>query len=204
MLATIAPVRSRTDRLGVCASAACAVHCAIAPVIPFVAPAVATWWSSPLVHVLGAVLVVPLALIALHGGRKRHGRRGPLRCAWCGCVAICLALLPWWTALPAPTWTWGAPQAICSPDTCCPTIIANATGGAIVAPWPTLITLLGSLLLVAGHLGNLVAGCRGCDPAALAMHKDGAIATLRLARRPAVPVLSPWGRRSPYRPDDRC
>jgi hypothetical protein len=155
MLALAPSSRPMADCVGVGASAACAVHCALAPMVPLFAPAIVSWWSSPVVHILGALLVVPLALVTLHRGRWHHGRNWPVCCGWLGCAAICLALLPWWAALTPVTWSWGTPAAVCGHAGCCPSVVVDDAGGSISLPWAALITLLGSLLLVAGHVGNL-------------------------------------------------
>ena len=164
MLAANPSSRPLADCLGISVSAACAVHCAIGPLITILAPTFATWWSTPLVHILGAMLVVPVALVAMHRGRQQHGRRWPQRYGWIGSAVICLALLPWWATLTPVTWSWGMPSAsTCEHSSCCPALVTSPDGGSIVLPWPTLLTIAGSLLLITGHLSNLRGLC--CRPA---------------------------------------
>lgn len=142
--------RERWDRLGIWASIACALHCLAAPLLFLLVPRMAGVWSHPWSHALIALFVLPLALFALGRGYRMHGRVWVVAAAGVGCVFLLGGgLLPWWEG-----------EAV--QDSCCPSIETLDSGEASLA-WPasSLATLFGSVLLVAGHLGNL-ASCRCC------------------------------------------
>lgn len=152
-----APARHPLDRLGIGASLVCAVHCLAAPVVFALAPAVLGWWSDPRVHLAGAVLVVPVAAVALIAGYRHHARWWVLVLGGLGVVGILAGLLPpGWLPSP-PTWSTGGPAAGAACDeVCCPTLANSAADGwTLVLPWGGVLTTLGGLALVAAHVGNL-------------------------------------------------
>ncbi|MEM7307694.1 MAG: MerC domain-containing protein [Planctomycetota bacterium] len=151
------------DRLGVWASVACAVHCLAAPLIFLALPAVAGIWAHPGSHALMALLVVPLAIAALGSGFRVHRKAWVLAiaAAGIGCILVSCAL-PFVAAQEEAAVEAGAEgeaEAACA--SCCPQIVPDETGEVGVR-WPpaSIAAMVGSGLLVAGHLGNLA--CRRC------------------------------------------
>lgn len=145
------------DQWGTWASGLCAVHCALSPLIIIALPNLGSLWSSPLAHVIGAALVVPLALIVLERGRRRHHCRWPLTLGILGSLALIVALLPAWSQISGISFSWGTGvdgMLAETADACCSTVSISRASGIIVLPWPTIITFVGSLLLISGHLGN--------------------------------------------------
>ena len=76
------------DRAGIVASIACAIHCMVAPLILVFAPLLGSWWVNPLTHVLIAALVLPLAIIGLRSGVRRHGRKWIVLVGGCGAALV--------------------------------------------------------------------------------------------------------------------
>jgi hypothetical protein len=147
---------SRWDRLGVCASVACAFHCLAAPLLFLAAPTFAGIWAHPSSHALIGLLVLPLAGTVLIRGYCVHRKLWVATAAVFGIACILLgSVLPF---LEGET-------AACAAETCtscCPRIVPDGAGGFTFG-WPSasLATIAGSALLVACHLGNL-AYCRCC------------------------------------------
>ena len=149
----------RADQIGIWASALCAVHCAISPLLIVLAPAFAAWWVAGSVHIAAAVVVIPLALLALYAGWLKHACKWPLICAGVASLLIILGLSPFASALTPLHLTWGTvPEGINQFDmavVCCPTLNVSGSGGSLVLPWVTMLTLFGSLLLIIAHAGNI-------------------------------------------------
>jgi len=164
------------DRVGITASVACAIHCLIAPFLLLLLPTLGTVWAAPWVHWVLAVLVLPLAMLVVYRGYRRHRKRWVLAAALCGAALVTAGLVaphindrPLVQA-PAPAFlvsmggsTSTSPMteahASCA-EGCCPTLAVSDTGAATLGiPAGGLLTILGSLLLIAGHSGNLLA-CR--------------------------------------------
>ncbi|MEM1271992.1 MAG: MerC domain-containing protein, partial [Bacteroidota bacterium] len=102
------------DRVGIGVSALCAVHCLAVPLVAVTLPFWFVEASHEWVHVVLALVLVPVTLIAM---RHAHGRRSVLALLGAGMALVVSALL-----LPE-----GAEMAV---------------------------TLIGSLLLIAGHTMN--------------------------------------------------
>ena len=163
------------DRLGVGASIACAVHCMVAPLLFLAAPTFAGIWAHPSSHALIALLVVPLAGTVLFRGYRLHGRKWVAATALAGVACILVG-----SALPflgdeEPVRADSASEGVVAAgteeaaepvelfcDNCCPQLVEDENGETTLG-WPpaSIATVLGSMLLVACHLGNLVA-CRCC------------------------------------------
>ncbi len=176
--------RSWLDRVGIGASVLCAIHCVAAPFLLLLLPTAGSIWSHPAVHWLLAALVVPLALWVLYKGYRKHGKKLTLYAASLGAVLIVAGLIaPMVTTQPMVQFSapqmfegWGTPPATteaCS-DACCPSIVQSASTGSstIMLPPGSVLTTLGSLLLILGHSSNLLAcrcfhkhGSRGEDKA---------------------------------------
>lgn len=66
------------DGLGVLASSLCLVHCLCLPLLAFALPGLVATLGGEVVHRVLLAFVLPLALIALPLGYRRHRVRGPL------------------------------------------------------------------------------------------------------------------------------
>ncbi len=164
MSATADAASTRWDRLGVFASVACTVHCIAGPFLFLAVPTFAEVWSHPAAHALIALFVLPLAATVLLRGYRAHGRTWVAACAWVG-VAFVLSgcVLPF-----VGTEAAAAESGACA--SCCPQLVTSADGSGIAGvEWPpaSIATVLGSVFLVAAHLGNL-AYCRCCAAASAA------------------------------------
>jgi hypothetical protein len=60
------------DRLGISASLLCIVHCLLAPALAISIPLISTWAIPNWFHWLMAVIIFPVAFLALWRGFKRH------------------------------------------------------------------------------------------------------------------------------------
>jgi len=146
----------RWDRMGVCASILCAVHCAVAPLLFLAVPTFAGIWAHPSSHALIAMLVLPLAGTVVLRGYRVHRRRWVAASAALGGMCIVVG-----SCLPFVSEVEPNPETEACMS-CCPQIVADEDGEATLGlPPASIATILGSLLLIAGHLGNLV-GCRCC------------------------------------------
>jgi len=127
---------ARLDRIGVVASAACAVHCLVAPLLMLALPVTGAIWSHWSVHWILAVLVLPLACWVIYRGYRRHGRRLALVAAGLGSALIVagLMILPmvdtdWGVSASLPAWMGGGlaataggaegEHAACADAACC-------------------------------------------------------------------------------------
>ena len=147
------------DRLGVWASIACAAHCLVAPFLFLAVPTFAGIWAHPSSHALVALLVLPLAAMVLLRGYRSHQRHWVAAAAMVGmgCILVGCAL----PFLEDGGEAAAAATTACQ-DNCCPQIVQEEDGSTTLG-WPpaSIATLLGSVLLVASHMGNL-ACCRSC------------------------------------------
>jgi len=152
---------SRWDRLGIWASAACAVHCLIAPALFLLAPALAEVWANPASHAIIALVVLPVAATVLRRGFRLH------RKAWIAVtttVGILLILIG--CVLPYLAETAVAAAGACTE--CCPHLLEGSDGELqLTLPPASIVTVLGSLFLVASHVGNLVYTRSCCSPVVL-------------------------------------
>jgi len=155
---TAGEVVHRWDRLGVWASAACAVHCLAAPLLFLAAPAFAGICAHPLSHALFALLVLPLAGTVLLRGYRVHRRPWVAAAAVLGSGCILTGSLLPFLGIGAV-----APEAGTCVE-CCPRLVPDGAEVTTLS-WPlvSVVTILGSSLLTACHLGNL-ACCRRCGP----------------------------------------
>ncbi|WP_428386246.1 MerC domain-containing protein [Mucisphaera sp.] len=162
------PRSANLDRLGIVASAACAIHCLAAPFLFMLLPAVGSVWSHPSVHWILAALVLPLALFVVLRGYRLHRRRSAPIALVLGVTLILagLALPSLAAGSPPPT---GEPLAMAAngeesglaasacTESCCPTVTQDAETGTIAVDVPpaSIVTLIGSLFLVLAHAINL-------------------------------------------------
>ena len=148
----------RFDRLGKAVSGLCAVHCFLTPFLLISAPVVGRVWSAPWVHAVVASAVLPLAAWVLFRGFRHH------RKMWIA-VAATLGILLILGGLVAPL--MAAPQNLTTghhEEGCCTTVQVDEAGRVDVdVTWGAILTALGSLGLIAAHVGNLRhTSCSGC------------------------------------------
>ena len=107
-------VLAKADRIGICASILCAIHCAAAPFLLLLLPAFGKIWAHPLSHILVAMLVVPLAAFSIRRGYLTHQKKWVLVTAYIGIfVVLTGATLPAFSKEPEAQ----AAQAIDSEET---------------------------------------------------------------------------------------
>ena len=140
------------DKVGYWASSACAVHCLLSPLLFLALPAFGQVWAHPSTHALMALIVVPLACRVLLKGYRSHRKRWILGSTLLGIVCILIgSALPYWGGADALA-TGGATDCA----GCCPTVVTDASGDTQVRfPPATIVTIFGSLFLIAAHWGNL-------------------------------------------------
>lgn len=83
----------RLDLAGIAASTLCALHCLLGPAVLVMAPAMGRFWTDPLTHWVIALVVGPVALLAVWRGSRVHGRRWLLHLAGLGVALIVAALI---------------------------------------------------------------------------------------------------------------
>lgn len=137
------------DRAGVFASVACAIHCAIAPLIFIALPTLGGLWAHPVSHLSIAAFVLPVAAFALRNGFRTHGRKWVVALGTFGILFVLAgAVLPYLT-VPA-----HAEDFACE---CCPSFVVDEATGteSLHVPPATIVTLIGGIALVVAHTANL-------------------------------------------------
>ena len=155
------PSLRRFDHLGIVVAIACAAHCMAAPVLLVLAPALGGVWSHPASHAGIAVLVLPVAALALRRGILQHGRLWIVALGIAGVALVLVgALLP---IVDSPDPLPNASAASAPVDTCCPSVeIAPDTGTwSLHVPLASVVSLLGGIALLGAHFGNIRC-CRIC------------------------------------------
>ena len=155
------PAEKKVDRLGVMLSAFCAIHCIATPFVFLLLPAFGKTWAHPATHWVAAAFVIPIAIVMVRRGFKRHGRKWVVATAAAGILLILGG-----AAAPhvqkamegnaAMTASAGQDAAGCGNEACCPSVTIAADGTAsfnITAA--SVLTSLGGLLLIVTHIGNL-------------------------------------------------
>lgn len=84
------------DRVGVVLSVLCAIHCAVTPFLLILLPTFGKIWSHPASHWGMALFVVPIAVVMLTTGYRRHRRRAIIATGVLGIVFVIVgAILPY-------------------------------------------------------------------------------------------------------------
>jgi len=180
----------KADRIGVIASTLCAIHCAVTPFLLLALPSFGKIWSHPASHWGMALFVVPVAVVMMSTGYRRHRRRWILATGTAGVLFVVVgAAVPYLEKNPAPAeaevftyvvgeelpgevggadepfvWVKGEelPESDC--DSCCPSLRTDADGNLrLHVPLASIVTTLGGLALIVTHVGNLCccSACRG-------------------------------------------
>lgn len=157
-----------SDHLGIIASALCAIHCAVTPILLIAMPAFAKVWSHPASHWAMALVVVPIALLMMTAGYRRHRRKWIIVIGMAGIAFVVVgAAIPYLEAKDGTTAGIAAAasddgaETACI-DECCPSLVADEEGKlSLHVPAASIVTMLGGVALIATHLGNLCC-CRCC------------------------------------------
>ena len=80
------------DRVGLATSLICIIHCTLTPVLLFFLPILGSYFESPIVHIILALVVFPVGIYALYSGFQMHRRRGILIVGLIGFVGIGIGL----------------------------------------------------------------------------------------------------------------
>jgi hypothetical protein len=176
--------RLNADRIGVIASTLCAIHCAVTPFLLLLLPTFGKMWAHPATHWGMALVVVPIAIIMMTSGYRKHRRKWIVAIGSAGVALVILgAAVPYlenaFTAEPAepaaPTPVAASSEGEADPgevvheehcDSCCPSLTTNAEGDTkLKIPTASIVTTLGGVALIITHLGNLCtcASCRRRD-----------------------------------------
>ncbi|MFD2160156.1 MerC domain-containing protein [Rubritalea tangerina] len=154
------------DRWGIFASALCAIHCLITPLIFLLLPSFGQIWAHPSSHWIMALIVIPLALLTLKLNRGHKHNRCSSVAATIGIILIVLgALTPALenhlgksfaiSSAPSETTTPEITEAHCS-DSCCPTVTLEESGKVHwEIPLASIITTLGGIFLIVTHINNI-------------------------------------------------
>lgn len=162
------------DSTGLCASIACAIHCAAMPLVIGYLPMLGlSWLADPAFHRVMAMVCFALALSAFLPGWRRHRSLAPTLFGSAGVALLSIAAFAFegeccpacTAAKPPPT-----PQAGCS-DSECPHCTEEPTPAEpAIASTPSplawtipFMTPVGGVLLIAGHLSNHRRSCSCCD-----------------------------------------
>ena len=138
------------DKVGIVASGLCAIHCLLTPVLLIFVNDFAGIWTHPAAHWGLAAITIPLATRVIVKASKRHGKSWVAYCAGLGALAIIGSLL-------APMLVEPAAAATTCENGCCPSIQHSDSGGLeLNFPLASILSMTGGVLLIAGHLGNLI------------------------------------------------
>jgi hypothetical protein len=158
--------RAFADRAGMAASIACAIHCAAMPIAIGYLPLLGLeWLANESFHRVMALVCFGLAVAAFVPGWRRHGSVMPAILGGVGIASLALAAFGLGGECCA-SCTVPSPRVVgdCGDSTCAvclsqevpkpPTALSSLLGTS--AP---LLTPLGGVLLVAGHLLNRRKSC---------------------------------------------
>ena len=178
--------KSFTDRLGVFAASACAVHCLAAPIVLAAAPLLGSAWSSPKTHWLFAAISIPTALSLLIRNLRRSSGTTRRRARQLGALAVVgVALIVLGLLAPGASWSQGlgvhaelpgwlsslgaeslgaeslAAESTCTDECCASVHHGNAGQASLFVPLASLVTMVGGLLLVVAHV-SVMRSCKKC------------------------------------------
>jgi hypothetical protein len=161
----------KADRTGVIASILCAIHCAITPILLIFAPTFAKIWAHPASHWIVAIFVVPLAVVMVISGFRKHRKSWIVAVGIVGMALVLVgAVIPYWEKFSKNS---NAAQAASvtddqsaseddTCDSCCPSIVTDNTGKKeLNIPLASIVTTLGGIFLICTHIGNICC-CRAC------------------------------------------
>lgn len=176
------PRQAWADWAGMVASIGCAIHCAAMPLVFAYLPALGlSWLADEGFHRVMAIVCFGLAMAAFVPGWRKHRSFAPIAWGIAGLTLLNLAAF----GLEDGCCPSCHPQAaVCADAECesCEAVVTTETAGTSLAGFPVaLITPLGGLLLVVGHVVNHTKNCKckccavpGCEDT------DGAQSTVSL------------------------
>jgi len=89
-------LNKKADRIGVIASILCAIHCALTPVLLIAMPAFGKAWAHPATHWGMALVVIPIAILMLVKGYRKHRKKWVVGVGSLGILFIIVgAILPY-------------------------------------------------------------------------------------------------------------
>lgn len=155
------------DRWGIFASALCAIHCLITPIIFLALPKFGEVWAHPSSHWIMALIVIPLAFLTMRINRGQAKSRWSSLLGGIGIILIVLgALTPSLESHFGTSYGLSSPTPVevvekdssessCS-DPCCPTVAVQEDGEVQwEIPLASIITTLGGLCLIITHITNI-------------------------------------------------
>lgn len=126
---------SPADAAGVTLSLVCGIHCLLTPILLLFLPAIGEAFHAPIVHQVIAVAVTGIAAFALWRGYRRHHHMVPL-------ILGAIGILIVWSALFLPHEAHDHDH--------------------FHLPTGTIVTMIGSVMLITGHLINIRDCRRAC------------------------------------------
>ncbi|AMV30669.1 MerC mercury resistance protein [Pirellula sp. SH-Sr6A] len=193
------------DRMGIAASALCAVHCAATPVLLAFLPTLqfTEWMASPLFHQIAAIICVSIVSVSILPAYRRFGdiRVLTLSGAGLGMILAAAFLLPDHCCSPSDLSHAGHAHATPHDEENCPyhdhsqgtslshdpgspeTFVASA--GFSGLPWETIqpwMTPIGGALLILAHFMNLRRSFGGCSSKCACPRPEEAIEELPTAQ----------------------
>jgi len=85
-------IGKHADHMGIFASAVCAVHCLLTPVVAIFSPPLVAFFESSLIHLIIFIVAIPLALYAFITNRRKHGANGPFILGTVGVIFLSVGL----------------------------------------------------------------------------------------------------------------
>lgn len=79
------------DRIGIVLSSLCAIHCLATPLLILLLPVMGEFFHAEWVHILMAVVILPVGLFAFWSGYKHHRQVKVLSLGVLGLAMICAA-----------------------------------------------------------------------------------------------------------------
>jgi hypothetical protein len=142
------------DRIGVIASAICAIHCVATPFLLLLLPTFGKVWSHPASHWGMALIVIPIAALMISKGYLRHRRKWIIGIGSAGILFVLAGAA-------APYFDTNPNAAISGVDACCVAISTTGNVKKFHIPAASILTTLGGILLIATHVTNLCR-CPSC------------------------------------------
>lgn len=114
------------DKTGIIFSVACAVHCSLPLILSFLGPNLSLHFENEWIHLILLIFIIPIAIISFVVGRQEHKSNAPFALGVVGMSTLILA------------------------------VTAEHLFHIHEESLEFSLTLLGSLLLVAGHIYNIL------------------------------------------------
>ena len=86
-------LRSLLDRVGICLSALCIIHCLLTPAALILLPSLNLFVFEESFHRLAVMVILPVAILALLPGLLSHGRPAPILAGFVGAALVLTAVI---------------------------------------------------------------------------------------------------------------